>query len=333
MVQGRVLGAEDRVITGARPLSHAGPEDISFIEDPRRLKDLATCSAQVLLVPRGLEIPGRTVIEVADPMLAFVRIYQEMYGSLQPPAPGIDSRAAIHPSARIGRDVRIEAFVYIGEGAVIGDRCRLHAGVYIGRQCQLGDDVILYPHVVVYEGCRIGHRVVIHAHSVIGADGFGYRLVQGQHVKVAQLGTVEIGDDVEIGACTTIDRGTFEPTTIGQGTKIDNLVQIGHNCRIGRHNLLVSQVGIAGSSSTGDYVVIAGQAGVVDHVHIGDRAVVGAQAGVTKDVPAGACVLGSPARPEREVKAMVMSLEKLPQIRRDMRLIRARLGLDQRDAA
>jgi UDP-3-O-[3-hydroxymyristoyl] glucosamine N-acyltransferase len=162
---------------------------------------------------------------------------------------------------------------------------------------------------------------------VLGADGFGYRPHGGRHVKVPQLGHVEVGDDVEIGACTTIDRGTFAATRIGEGTKIDNLVQVAHNCRIGRHNLLVSQMGIAGSSTTGDHVVAAGQVGIVDHVHIGDRVVIGAKAGVTGDIPTGERVLGAPATPEREQKRILISLEKLPEMRRDLRRIKQHLGI------
>ena len=150
----------------------------------------------------------------------------------------------------------------VGEGSVLGARCRLHSGVVVGRNCRLGDDVVLHPHVVLYDGTILGNRVIVHANAVLGADGFGYRFQGGRHVKMPQFGSVEIGDDVEIGAGTTIDRGTFQATRIGAGTKIDNLVQIGHNCQIGKHNLFVSQVGIAGSCSTGDYVVMAGQVGV-----------------------------------------------------------------------
>jgi UDP-3-O-[3-hydroxymyristoyl] glucosamine N-acyltransferase len=177
----------------------------------------------------------------------------------------------------------------------------------------------------------LGSRVIVHANAVIGADGFGYRFQNGRHVKVPQLGGVEIGDDVEVGACTTIDRGTFQATRIGEGTKIDNLVQVAHNCRVGRHNILISQIGIAGSCSTGDYVTIAGQAGLADHVHIGDRVMIGARAGVTKDIPAGERWLGAPATPEREQKRILMTLEKLPEMRRDLQQIKRRLGLDAED--
>jgi UDP-3-O-[3-hydroxymyristoyl] glucosamine N-acyltransferase len=221
----------------------------------------------------------------------------------------------------------------VGANAKIGKNCHIHHQVSIGPDCTLGDDVILYPGVVLYEGTVLGNRVTIHANTVIGADGFGYRLKEGRHCKVPQLGHVEIGDDVEIGACTTIDRATFEATRIGAGTKIDNLVQIAHNCQIGQHNLLVSQVGIAGSSSTGDYVVMAGQVGVTDHAHIGTGAVIGAQAGVTKDIPPGQRYLGAPAKPEREVKRVAICLEKLPDIWRDIKRIKKQLGVADEEAA
>jgi UDP-3-O-[3-hydroxymyristoyl] glucosamine N-acyltransferase len=180
---------------------------------------------------------------------------------------------------------------------------------------------------VLYDDTVVGDRVTVHANAVVGADGFGYRFQDGQHVKVPQLGHVEIGDDVEIGAGSTIDRGTFGATRIGAGTKIDNLVMIAHNCQVGRHNVIVSQVGMAGSSSTGDYVVIAGQVGVVDHVHIGDRCVIGGQAAVTKDVAAGQEMLGSPATPARDQKKLLMSLIALPKLRERLRAVERRLGL------
>jgi UDP-3-O-[3-hydroxymyristoyl] glucosamine N-acyltransferase len=186
----------------------------------------------------------------------------------------------------------------------------------------------------LYDGVVVGHRVIVHANAVLGADGFGYRLQNGRHVKVPQLGSVEIGDDVEIGACSTIDRGTFQATQVGAGTKIDNLVQIGHNCRIGVHNLIVSQSGIAGSCSTGAYVVLAGQAGIADHIHLGDGAVIAAQAGVWKDIPAGTRVFGTPATPEMEQKRILVCLDKLPDMLRDVRRIKRQLGLsDESDAA
>jgi UDP-3-O-[3-hydroxymyristoyl] glucosamine N-acyltransferase len=327
LVQGQVQGDGDQVITAARPLDEARPGDVTFIEDEKHARFLHDCRASAIVAPASLPTNGQTIIQVADPLSAFVLIVRHLHGRPEPPPHGIDALASVHQTASIGEGASVHPFAVIGEGSVLGARCRVHSGAVVGRHCHLGDDVTLYPNVVLYDGTILGNRVIIHANAVLGADGFGYRLQGSRHVKVPQLGHVEIEDDVEIGACSTVDRGTFQATRVGQGTKIDNLVQIGHNCRIGSHNLLVSQMGMAGSSSTGDYVVVAGQVGIVGHIHIGDRAMVGGQAGVTKDVPAGQHMLGSPATPEREQKRILMTLEKLPEIRRDLRRIKQQLGI------
>jgi UDP-3-O-[3-hydroxymyristoyl] glucosamine N-acyltransferase len=327
LVHGHVVGDPDLPITAARPLNEASAGDITFIEDEKHAGYLASCRAAAVVVPVSVPSKDRTVIQVADPLTAFVAIVRHLHGRPELPAHGIDPRAAVHPTAQVGAEASIHPFASIGEGSIVGARCRLYPGAVVGRHCRLGDEVTLYPNAVLYDGTILGHRVIVHANAVLGADGFGYRLQSGRHVKVPQLGHVEVGDDVEIGACTTIDRGTFQATRIGDGTKIDNLVQVAHNCQIGRHNLLVSQMGIAGSSSTGDYVIIAGQVGIVDHVKIGDHAIIGAKAGVTKEVAPGERMLGAPATPEREQKRILMSLEKLPEIRRDIRRIKQHLGL------
>lgn len=329
LVQGSLVGDGDLLIHAARPLKDAQSGEITFVEDDQHAQQLEESQASAAVVSPAVPLNGKTLIQVADPLNAFVAIVRLLHGRAEPPRRGVDALAAVHPTARIGLDASVYPFVTVGEGAVVGARCTLHGGVAVGRFCRLGDDVTLYPNAVLYDGTIVGDRVIIHANAVIGADGFGYRLQNGKHVKVPQLGHVEIGSDVEIGACTTIDRGTFQATKIGAGTKIDNLVQIGHNCRIGQHNLLISQMGIAGSSSTGDYVVVAGQVGIVSHVNIGDRVVIGGQAGVTKDIPDGQRMLGSPATPEREQKKILMSLEKLPEIRRELRRIKQHLRLDE----
>jgi len=326
-VHGELVGNGEVPIARARALAEARPGDISFLENDQHLRELPHCRASALVIPKGLPVNGQPVIHVADPLAAFVMIVQLLHGRPDPPPHGIDPKACVHSTATIGPDASVFPFAVIGEGSTIGARCRIHSGVSIGRYCCIGDDVTIYPNSVLYDETAVGNRVIIHSNAVLGADGFGYRHHEGRHVKVPQLGSVEIGDDVEIGACTTIDRGTFQATRIGEGTKIDNLVQIGHNCRIGRHNLLVSQMGMAGSSSTGDFVVVAGQVGIVGHIHIGDQAIIGGQAGVTKDVPAGQRMLGSPATPEREQKRILMSLEKLPEIRKEIRRLKQHLGL------
>ncbi len=286
LVQGELCGDGDLVIHAARPLGEAEPGSITFVEDEKHALLLNNCRASAVVARNGLSTGGLSGLRVADPVAAFVAIMRHLHGRGEPPTHGIDARAFVHPSARIGEGCSIYPFACIGEESTVGARCRIYSGVVVGRFCRLGNDVILYPNSVLYDQTILGDRTIIHANAVLGADGFGYRFYEGRHVKVPQLGNVEIGADVEVGACTTIDRGTFQATRIGDGTKMDNLVMVAHNCQIGRHNLFVSQVGIAGSSSTGDYVVVAGQAGIVDHVRIGDRAIIGAQAGVTKEVAA-----------------------------------------------
>jgi UDP-3-O-[3-hydroxymyristoyl] glucosamine N-acyltransferase len=329
LVDGQVLGDADVAITAARPLGDARAGDITFVENDKHAHELHTCQASAAVVPVWLAPNGLALIQVADPLAAFVAIVRHLHGRDEPRLHGIDPRASVHPTAQVGADPSLFPFAVVGEGSVLGARCRLHSGAVVGRRCRLGDDVVLYSNVVLYDDTIIGNRVIVHANAVLGADGFGYRSQAGRHAKVPQLGHVEVGDDVEIGACTTIDRGTFQATRVGEGTKIDNLVQVGHNCRIGCHNLLVSQMGIAGSSSTGDYVIVAGQVGIVDHVQIGDHSVIGAQAGVTKDVPAGQHMLGSPATPVREQKRILMSLEKLPDMRRQLHRIQQHLGISE----
>ena len=341
LVNGQVHGDGGRTIRAAKPVAEAGPEDLTFVENERNARLLKSCRAAAVVAPTSLagrmaEFTGQseqtfTIVEVTDALAAFVVIMQRLHGRPQPPPHGIDPRSFVHPSAVVGPDASVWPFASVGEGAVIGARCRIFTGAVIGRNCRVGDDVTLYPHVVLYDNTVVGDRVIVHANAVLGADGFGYRMQDGRHLKTPQFGCVEIGSDVEIGAGTTIDRGTFQATRIGAGTKIDNLVQIGHNCQIGRHNLLVSQVGVGGSSSTGDYVVLAGQVGVADHVHVGDRALVGAQSGVPSDVPSGLRVLGAPARPEGEQKRILLSLDRLPALCKDVRRLKRQLGVPEEE--
>ncbi len=326
-VAGEVVGDANQPIEAARPLSDAKAGDITFVEDEKYLPRLHASSAYAAVTSLTIPTNGKTVIRVKDPLMAFISIVQKLHPLPVLPFLGTHPTAVIPPSVQLATDVGIGPHVTIGEGCVIGARTKLHPGVVIGNHCRIGEDVELYPNVVLYDYTVLGNRVTIHANAVIGADGFGYRIHQGKHVKVPQLGSVEIGDDVEIGAGTTVDRGTFAATRIGAGTKIDNLVMIGHNCQIGRHNLIVSQVGIAGSCSSGDYVVMAGQVGIADHVHIGDRSILGAKAGVTKDVPPNQRMLGAPATPEYDQKRILMCLEKLPEFRKELKRIKQQLGL------
>jgi UDP-3-O-[3-hydroxymyristoyl] glucosamine N-acyltransferase len=331
LVRGALHGDGDVVIRAARPLHQAEAGDITFLDRAQQVAKLQACRASAVVVPAGITVPGPTLIQVAEPLSAFIAIALRLHAKPPEPARGVDARAAVHASVRFGAEPSVDAFAAIGANTVIGARCRVHAGVVIGRDCRLGDDVVLHPHVVLYDAAILGDRVIIHANCVIGADGFGYRQQIGKHVKVPQLGNVEIGADVEIGACTTIDRATFGATRIGPGTKIDNLVQVAHNCVIGSHNLLCAQTGIAGSSSTGHYVVMGGQAGVADHVHVGDGAMIAAQSGAISDVAAKEKVFGMPARPAREQMRLLALVRRLPEMQQELQRL-AKL-LDERGAA
>ena len=326
-VRGEVLGDGELPISNARTLTEAQPGDITFVEHDRHLAAWHASRASAAIVPPNVPVNGRPLIRVADPLMAFARIVQQLRGH-PPEAAAISPAAHVHPTAKLGPGASVGPFAVVGEGCELGANCTLHPGAVVGRFCKLGHDVTLHPHAVIYDDSVIGNRVTIHANAVIGADGFGYRQQDGKHVKVPQLGWVELEDDVEIGACTTIDRGTFGPTRVGAGTKIDNLVMIGHNCNIGRHNVLCSQVGIAGSSTTGDYVVMAGQVGIADHVDIGNQVTIGAQSGVAADISSNSQVLGYPARPHKEQLRILLMMEKLPEIRKDVQRIKQHLGLE-----
>lgn len=319
-VQGEVVGDPSYEIRAARPLSDSPKaNEITVVLDEKYLSQFHASEAGAAVVDQSVPLNGKTLVRVADPLLAFVTIVQKIHVKPTAPPVGIHPTAVVHPTAKVGPEAWVGPHASVGEGSAIGARCRLAAGAVVGSDCRLGDDVSLGPNVVVYDRCVVGHRVLIHANAVIGADGFGFRTVQGRHVKVPQVGNVEIGDDVEIGACTTIDRATFGTTRIGAGTKIDNLVQVAHNCQIGKHNIFASQVGIAGSVTTGDYVVLAGQVGVADHCRIGDRVMLGAKSGVHNDIGPDQKMLGAPATPLAEQLRILSSLDKLPEMRKELR--------------
>jgi len=329
LVRGTLVGDGDLLINSARTLQEAQAGDITFCEKKNLAPQLYQSKASAAVVPADFPTNGKALIKVADPLMAFVSIVQFLQGKTVPQPSGIDPRAEVDPSAIIGDDPTIAARVNIGANTVIGKRCRIQPGVVIGDNCRIGDDVVLYPNVVIYEDMVLGDRVIVHANSVIGADGFGYRFVQGRHVKVPQLGNVVIGNDVEIGSCSTIDRSTFGSTLIGDGTKIDNLVQIAHNCIIGKHNVIAAQTGIAGSCVTGKYVFMGGQSGLSDHVTVGDGSMFGAKTGVFHDVPAGKRMFLYPAHEERDAGRILACLKKLPQMRKDLLRVLKELQLSE----
>jgi UDP-3-O-[3-hydroxymyristoyl] glucosamine N-acyltransferase len=319
LVDGQLFGDGAQMVHAAAPLESARPDEISFLDSPEKAHRLARSRAGAVIVPRGFLPQGVAAIQALDVHEAFARTVRHFHPPREQSRRRVSIQAIISWTARLGDDVQIGAGASIGDGVEIGDRVTIHSGARIMAGCRIGDDVTIFPGAVLYEKTIVGPRSIIHAGAVIGAYGFGYKFADGRHQLSQQLGYVEIGADVEVGANTTIDRGTYSATVIGDGTKIDNLVMIAHNCRIGRHNMICSQVGIAGSTTTGDYVVMAGQVGVRDHVHIGTGAVLGAMAGVANDVPEGAHMLGAPAVPEREQKLMFATMAKLPEMRKQLK--------------
>ena len=333
LVRGRLVGDGSVSISSARPVAEAGPGDITFIESERYAKLLRSSPASAAIVGphfnhnRPSIKDDLAVIEVDDPISAFVAVRNHLSGEQPPRWTGIHPQACVAATARIGTNVAIYPFVSVGENAEIGDGTTLFPGVVIGEGCRIGQECTIHPNAVLYPDVVLNDRVEIHAGTVLGGDGFGYRQVSGRHVKIPHTGGLEVGSDVEIGANCAIDRATFEATRIGEGTKIDNLVMIGHNNQIGRHNLLCGQVGIAGSCTTGDNVVMAGQAGIKDKTQIGDGVIVGAQAGVHRNIPSGQQVLGSPAIPVREQRRIFQMIARLPEMHRQFRQLAAQIDV------
>lgn len=316
------------LITGVAGVRDGGPGEISFVSQARYAADAAASKVSALIVTRDWNKPvPAALLRVDKPEETFAQVAKLF---VPPPpvfAPGIHPTAVIAPTAKIGPDCHIGPHVVIEAGAVVGARCRLLAGVYIGHEAVLGDDCLLYPNVSLREHVRIGSRCIFHNGTVIGSDGFGYATGKdGIHRKIPQIGIVLIGDDVETGANVTIDRARFGKTKIGNGVKIDNLVQIAHNVVIGDGSIIVAQVGIAGSTILGHHVVLGGQVGLAGHITLGPGTQVGAQSGVHADTPPGAIMFGSPARPHREALLIHSSLAYLPAQRKRLAELEKRIA-------
>lgn len=315
IVGGEVSGDPTLILKGFAPADRAQPSDLTFAENENYFARAEQSAATAILVDGKFNSKSKVLIRVANARVAFARVLPLFFP--EPVfAPGI------HPSAIVPANCHIDASAHIGPNCVLGELVVIGAGSilqggnHVGAESTLGEAVNLFPNVVLYPGTEVGNRVRIHSGTVIGADGFGYVLDAGEHRKVPQIGNVIIRDDVEIGANVTVDRGALGPTVIGKGSKIDNLVQIGHNVTVGEHCLIVSQVGVAGSTKLGNYVILAGQAGLAGHLKIGNRVSVAAQAGVMNNIPDGEKWFGSPAQPDRPAKRQLLALQQLPELSR-----------------
>lgn len=329
-VEGAVVGNQDEMIFGVSSIEDAEAGDIVFAENPRFLWEAQKSRASAIIAFLDATTPDKPLIRVDNPRYAFTKILKMFAPPLNAPQ-GIHPTAVVGVGAKLGDGVSIGPHVVIGDRARVGNRSIVMAGTVIGADAAIGEDCILYPNVTVYAGCTLGNRVVLHAGVVIGADGFGYMRVGDQSIKIPQIGTVVIEDDVEIGANSTVDRAKTGATVVGARTKIDNLVHVAHNVKIGPDAIIVAQVGIAGSCQIGRGAMLAGQAGIKDHVTIGDGAIIHAQAGVFGNIEPGAEVSGYPARPHRERLRMDAAVANLPEyVKRIRALEKANAELEAR---
>ncbi len=319
-----LVGDPDVTVSGVAPLDSAGPEDVSFLTDMRYRAAAAASRAGAFVAARDAEGLRRPVLKVDAPRLALAAILRLFYPA-PPTAAGIHPTAVIAPTATVHPTASVGAFVVVEARAAVGAGARLLPYVYVGVAAEVGEGSVLHPHVVLYEGARVGRRVIVHAGGVIGADGFGYAFDGSAHQKIPQVGGVVIGDDVEIGANTTVDRATVGTTVVAHGTKIDNLVQIAHNVEVGPHSVIAAQAGIAGSSRLGHHIMLAGQVGIADHLSIGDGVMLGAQSGVPSDLPDAGPYLGTPALPAAAARRMLAAQRRLPELLRRVRDLERRL--------
>lgn len=327
---GAVLAGDGEIeITGLAPLGSASAEHLTFLNDRKYLRALLESKAGAAVIEKGLAdsafAAGKALLLADDPDTAFAQAV-ELFAPPPVSYPaGISEHAVVAPDATIAESAHVGPFCYVGSGAVIGERTVLVSGVYIGEHSSIGEDCLLYSGVVLREHCMLGNRVIVHPNAVIGSDGFGFKMGRDHHTKIPQRGNVVVGDDVEIGACACIDRARFASTVIGAGTKIDNLVQIAHNVRMGKHCLLAAQVGVAGTSEVGDHVIMAGQAGVADHITVGDGAILLARAGVGKNIPGGMMVSGLPANEHREQLRLQVYNRRVPGMEAKLKALEERV--------
>lgn len=312
IVKGEVVGDQNLVITGLSGIKEAKQGDLTFIANPKYIPLSRTTNASAILTPRNVEISGKPIIRTENPSLAFSRLASLMFETDAFCPKGIHSTAIIAQDAVIGKNVAIGPYTIIESRAHVGDNTTIYSGCYVGHCTALGKNCLIYPNITIRERITIGDRVIIHSGTVVGSDGFGYVWADGKHEKIPQIGTVIIEDDVEIGANVTIDRARFDKTVIGEGTKIDNLVQIAHNVIMGKYCIIIAQVGISGSAVIGDGVMLAGQVGVHGHLTVGDGVRAAARTGITKSVPPHSTIAGYPAQPYMVEQRLDAALRRVP---------------------
>ena len=324
-VGGHVRGDPNVIIKSASTLGQAGEGDISFLANRKYEKQLRTTRASAVIVGKETVNVEAPLLVAENPYYAFMKIMVLLHGHRKHKKAGISPQALISDSVKIGVDCHIHDFAVIADEVNIGDGCIIYPGVHIGQGAQLGNDCVIYPNVTIYDGCKIGNRVIVNANSAIGEDGFGFASHNGIHHKIPQIGTVVIEDDVEIGACCGIERGTLGDTVIGRGSKLGDLVAIGHGTKIGAHCLLVVQVGIAGSTTLGHHCTVGGPRGIVGHINIGNNVTIAAQAGVINNVPDGRAVVGAPAIEANQGKRAYSMIQYLPEMRQSIRELQSQI--------
>jgi UDP-3-O-[3-hydroxymyristoyl] glucosamine N-acyltransferase len=337
LVAGTLHGDPDVSILDAAPIESAVSQTITFLADHKKASQLTSCQASAVLVSAAVPASAfpehLSIIVVNDPLGSLGVIAEALRPSPPRPKPGIHSSAVVDSSALLGEGVSVGPYAVIEANVEVGAGPVVHSHAVVRHGCKIGRNAEIHPHAVLYPRSEIGDRCIIHSGAIIGRDGFGFRLKDGAHHRIPQVGSVRLGADVEVGANTTIDCATFGVTSVGEGTKIDNQVMIGHNCSIGRHNILVAHVGISGSSKTGDYTVLAGKVGIADHDTIGSQVVVGAGSGVHYDLPGPAKYLtGIPCMPEQQAKRVGICVTQLPELRKRLSAVEKRLEMNSGDS-
>ncbi|MGH8014577.1 MAG: UDP-3-O-(3-hydroxymyristoyl)glucosamine N-acyltransferase [Candidatus Zixiibacteriota bacterium] len=327
----KIVGDESVLIRGAAPIESAGPDEITFVANKLYSKFLADTKAGAVILDNDTPGPGKSILRHPHPYLGFAQAIDILYPPEAETRGGVHAASVVDKGSEVDETAQIGPFCHIETGSTIAGNSRLISSIYIGKNVSVGNNCLIYPGGMIMDNSRIGNNVIIHSSTVIGSDGFGF-IPTGEGIKkIKQIGWVEIGNDVEIGSNVSVDRGALGPTRIGDGTKIDNLVQIAHNVQIGKNCLIVAQVGISGSTKLGNNVVLAGQVGLTGHIEIGDGVVVAAQSGVSKSIPAGKTFFGYPAREIMETKRIEAALSRLPELLKRVRELEKKLKIESGD--